>query len=111
MCISILSLSACLPAATFLIFILVLTSPSIPPFNPSKTLGSPFKLVGVIFTLALGVACFKDIPIKSIHEYEEIILIGSGKGVTSVLKIKELKWKRKNLKMYNRLNNIYKKLN
>ena len=54
---------------------------------------------------------FKDIPIKSIHEYEEIILIGSGKGVTSVLKIKELKWKRKNLKMYNRLNNIYKKLN
>ena len=54
---------------------------------------------------------FKDIFIKSIDDYDEIILIGSGKGVTSVSKIKELKWKRKNLKMYNRLNNIYKKLN
>ncbi len=54
---------------------------------------------------------FKDISIKSINDYDEIILIGSGKGVTSVSKLKELKWKRKNLKMYNRLNNIYKKLN
>ena len=54
---------------------------------------------------------FKDISIKLINDYDEIILIGSGKGVTSVSKLKELKWKRKNLKMYNRLNNIYKKLN
>ena len=50
---------------------------------------------------------FKDISTKSIHDYDEIILIGSGKGVTSVSKIDELKWKvRKNI-FYTKLNKIY----
>ena len=53
---------------------------------------------------------FKDILIKSIHDYDEIILIGSGKGVTSVSKIDELKWKvRKNI-FYTKLNKIYNSL-
>ena len=39
----------------------------------------------------------KDILIKDIKKYDEILLIGSGKGVTSVKRIKEIKWKRKNL--------------
>ena len=41
--------------------------------------------------------------------YDEILLIGSGKGVTSVRTINELKWKRKNLKTYNDLNKIFLK--
>ena len=53
---------------------------------------------------------FKDISTKSIHDYDEIILIGSGKGVTSVSKIDELKWKvRKNI-CYPKLNKIYNSL-
>ena len=53
---------------------------------------------------------FKNISIKSIHDYDEIILIGSGKGVTSVLKIKELKWKRRKYSSYIKLKKIYKSI-
>ena len=51
----------------------------------------------------------KDILLKEIKNYDEILLIGSGKGVTSVRTINELKWKRKNLKTYNDLNKIFLK--
>jgi 4-amino-4-deoxychorismate lyase len=50
----------------------------------------------------------KDILIKSLHDYDEIILIGSGKGVTSVNSINDIKWKRKSLKNYKILSNYYK---
>ena len=40
---------------------------------------------------------FKDILINKLHEFEEILLIGSGKGVTSISKIDELNWKRKKM--------------
>ena len=39
----------------------------------------------------------KDIFLKEINSYDEILLLGSGKGVTSVKTINEIKWKRKNL--------------
>ena len=39
----------------------------------------------------------RDILIKHLDNYDEIILIGSGKGVTSVKTIKQISWKRKNL--------------
>ena len=42
----------------------------------------------------------KDILIKELHNYDEILLIGSGKGVASVKTIKEINWKRKNLNQY-----------
>ena len=42
-------------------------------------------------------------------EYSEILLIGSGKGVTSVSAIPSINWKRKNKKMYIKLNKIYKR--
>ena len=42
----------------------------------------------------------KDILIKELKEYDEILLVGSGKGVTSVEKIKQVGWKRKNLSQY-----------
>ena len=50
----------------------------------------------------------KDISINSLKEFDEIILIGSGKGVASVKTINQIKWKRKNLKFYNILSGHYK---
>ena len=43
----------------------------------------------------------KDIMVNSLKDFDEIILIGSGKGVTSVKTIRQIKWKRKSLKFYN----------
>jgi len=53
---------------------------------------------------------FKDISIKEIKDFEEIILIGSGKGVTSVSRIDELKWKSRNNISFNKLSKIYNTL-
>jgi branched-subunit amino acid aminotransferase/4-amino-4-deoxychorismate lyase len=50
----------------------------------------------------------KDILINSLNEFDEIILIGSGKGIASVKTINQIKWKRKNLKFYNILSRHYK---
>ena len=49
----------------------------------------------------------KDILVKRINDYDEILLLGSGKGVTSVKTIKEIKWKRKNLKKFKFLLKYY----
>ena len=51
----------------------------------------------------------KNIFINSLNLYDEIIIIGSGKGVSSVNAIKNIRWKRKSLKFYKKLSNIYKK--
>ena len=50
----------------------------------------------------------KDILVNSLKEFDEIILIGSGKGVASVKTINQIKWKRKSLKFYNILSKHYK---
>ncbi|PDH17782.1 MAG: aminotransferase [Pelagibacterales bacterium MED-G44] len=42
----------------------------------------------------------KNIYIKELNSYDEILLIGSGKGVASVKTIKEIGWKRKNLNQF-----------
>ena len=49
----------------------------------------------------------KDIFLKEINSYDEILLLGSGKGVTSVKTINEIKWKRKNLKKFKFLSKQY----
>ena len=49
----------------------------------------------------------KDILLHELNKYDEIILIGSGKGVTSVKTIKQIKWKRKNLKQYKIFSKYY----
>ncbi len=49
----------------------------------------------------------KDILLKEIKNYDEILLLGSGKGVTSVRTIHEIKWKRKNLKNFKILSKYY----
>jgi len=50
----------------------------------------------------------KDIFLNSLKEFDEIILIGSGKGVASVKTINQIKWERKSLKFYNILSRHYK---
>ena len=50
----------------------------------------------------------KDISLNSLKEFDEIILIGSGKGVASVKTVDQIKWKRKSLKFYNILFKHYK---
>ena len=42
----------------------------------------------------------KEIIVKELKKFDEILLIGSGKGVTSVKTIKQINWKRKKLKHY-----------
>ena len=49
----------------------------------------------------------KDIFIKDLNNYDEIMLIGSGKGVASVKTIKEIDWKRKNLKFFRLFSKYY----
>jgi branched-subunit amino acid aminotransferase/4-amino-4-deoxychorismate lyase len=61
------------------------------------------------FKKKLGTIINKNIKISSLNTYDEILLIGSGKGVTSVQTINDIKWKRKSLKFYKILFNFYKK--
>ena len=49
----------------------------------------------------------KDILVDELKKYDEIILIGSGKGVTSVKTIKQIGWKRKNLMQYKIFSKYY----
>ena len=76
-------------------------------FSPKKNcyIGNTIKFISKKIKIN-----FKDISIKSINDYEEIILIGSGKGVTSVSKINNLKWKRRKINCYVKLNKIYNSL-
>ena len=52
---------------------------------------------------------FDDIFIKNLENYDEILLIGSGKGVVSVSKIENNAWKRKSMRIYKKLFKIYNK--
>ena len=49
----------------------------------------------------------KDIFLKEIHDYDEILLLGSGKGVTSVRTINEISWRRRNSNKYKDLSKHY----
>ena len=49
----------------------------------------------------------KDILLKEIKNYDEILLLGSGKGVASVKTINEVKWKRKSQNKFNILSKQY----
>ena len=50
----------------------------------------------------------KDILLKELHNYDEILLIGSGKGVVAVKTIKEIGWKRKKLNQYQIFSKYYR---
>ena len=66
--------------------------------NTIKHINKKLKIIG------------KDISINEIDDFEEILLIGSGKGITSVSKIDEVNWKRKKTVCYRKLNKIYNSL-
>ena len=49
----------------------------------------------------------KDILVGELRNYDEIILVGSGKGVASVKTIKNINWKRKSLEYFKIFLNYY----
>ena len=49
----------------------------------------------------------KDIFVNDLKSYDEILLVGSGKGIASVKTIKQIGWKRKNLKKFKILSKYY----
>ena len=49
----------------------------------------------------------KNIPVNSLKNYDEIIIIGSGKGVVSANSISNSNWKRRSFKYYRILSKIY----
>jgi len=74
-------------------------------FTPRKDYyeGNTFKFFKIKFKRIIK----KDIYIKDLKNYDEIILVGSGKGVTSVETIKQIGWKRKNLKKFKLFSKLY----
>ena len=75
-------------------------------FSPKTSFysGTTFKFFRKKIKITL-----KDIKLKDVMNYEEIILIGSGKAVTSVSKIEKLHWKRKSFEIFHKLKKIYNK--
>ena len=74
-------------------------------FTPKKGYyqGNTFKY----FKTKIKKIIKKDIFLKELNSYDEIILIGSGKGVASVKTIKDINWRRKNLNKFNILSKHY----
>jgi len=74
-------------------------------FAPKKNYyeGNTFKF----FKTKIRKIIKKDIFLSELNNYDEIILIGSGKGVASVNKINQIGWKRKNLNKYNVFRKYY----
>ena len=74
-------------------------------FTPKKDYyqGNTFKY----FKTKIKKIIKKNIFINELNNYEEIILIGSGKGVASVKTIEDINWKRKNLNKFNVLSKYY----
>ena len=51
-----------------------------------------------------------NISIKGLDEYEEILLVGTGKGVVSLSSIPEINWKSQSDLVYKEFEHLYKKL-
>ena len=49
----------------------------------------------------------KNIFVNDLKSYDEILLVGSGKGIASIKTIKQIGWKRKNLKKFRILSKYY----
>ncbi len=74
-------------------------------YSPSQDCykGSTIKFFNKIINIY-----FKNIYLDKLTDYDEIIVIGSGKGVVSVSSIDKINWKRKGTKTFNKLLKIYK---
>ncbi len=53
---------------------------------------------------------FKDIKIKDLNSFQEILLVGSGKGITSVDSIDQFKWKKKSLNYKKKVTKVYENI-
>ena len=75
-------------------------------FVPKKNYyeGNTFKF----FKTKIKKIIKKDILLKELNNYDEILLIGSGKGVASVNTIKNFGWKRKNQNKFKILSKYYR---
>ena len=75
-------------------------------YSPKKDYyeGNTFKF----FKTKVKKVVKKDIFIDELKNYDEILLIGSGKGVASVKEIKKIGWKRKNLSQFKRFSKYYR---
>ena len=51
----------------------------------------------------------KDIHLKELNQFDEILLVGSGKGVVSASYILDKNWRRKKTKVFNLIYNAFKK--
>ncbi len=74
-------------------------------FSPIKNFYKGITLK--FFEKSIGKIIKKNIYVKSLNNYDEIILVGSGKGVVSVESINQPKWERKSLRTYRFLLKIY----
>ena len=73
-------------------------------FSPSKNF---YKGITYNFFKSKKKILKKEIFLSELNNYEEILLIGSGKGVASVKNIKQLGWKRKKLDQYKIFSKYY----
>ena len=51
---------------------------------------------------------YTNIYLNNLNDYDEILIVGSGKGVVSVSSIEKNLWRRKSMKLFNKLIKIYK---
>ena len=74
-------------------------------YTPTKDYyeGNTFKF----FKSKIKKVIKKDIFVKDLKGYDEILLVGSGKGIASIKTIKQIGWKRKNLKKFRILSKYY----
>ena len=74
-------------------------------FTPKKNYyeGNTYKF----FRTKIKKIIKKDILIKELKNFDEILLVGSGKGVASVKTIKQIGWKRKNLSQFKIFSRYY----
>ena len=77
-------------------------------YTPTKDYyeGNTFKF----FKSKIKKVIKKDIFVKDLKSYDEILLVGSGKGIASIKTIKKIGWKRKNLKKFKVLLKYYKSI-
>tara|TARA_Y100001970_G_scaffold287596_1_gene412658 strand:- start:976 stop:1746 length:771 start_codon:yes stop_codon:yes gene_type:complete len=66
--------------------------------------GTNFRFYKKIFKIKK-----REIFINTLHNYDEIILVGSGKGVVSVKSIERINWNRKKIKIYKSISNTLKR--
>ena len=65
---------------------------------------------GIFYKLYHNKIYKTDIIISNLSKFDEILLVGSGKGVVSISSIKKLNWYRSSMKIYNFLSRKYSKL-